>query len=189
RRRWRALPLTKGSGVLVGQTRGMKPVARGRRPVRGRRVSVCVYWFHPLLLTEFHQPPLLAGIRLVSRRLEADGIPDAQSLSCPSASLYVVEAHTRRLATESVVLAITERVARARILVIGEKFNEANAIPLLRLGVKGFLTYADLHHQWARAREVVSAGGFWVPRAILSAFLDRVRDGQRPGVPAMEVMD
>lgn len=163
-------------------------VAR-RRGGRRRRVSVCVYWFHPLLLTEFQQQPLLNGVRLISRRLEADGIPDAQSLSCPSASLYVVESHSRRVVTESLVLAIGERVPGARILVVGEKFNETNAIPLLRLGVKGLLTYSELSHQWVRAREVVSAGGFWVPRALLSVFLDKIRDAQRARHPALEDAD
>jgi DNA-binding NarL/FixJ family response regulator len=163
-------------------------VGRGRGG-RRRAVSVCVYWFHPLLLTEFQQPPLLNGVRLISRRLEADGIPDAQNLSCPTASIYVVESHSRRVVTESLVLAIGERVPGARILVVGEKFNETNAIPLLRLGVKGLLTYSEVRHQWARAREVVSAGGFWVPRALLSVFLDKIRDAQRARHPALQLTD
>jgi len=91
--------------------------------------------------------------------------------------------------TESLVLAIGERVPGARILVVGEKFNETNAIPLLRLGVKGLLTYSALAHQWVRAREVVSAGGFWVPRALLSVFLDKIRDAQRARHPALEDAD
>ena len=44
----------------------------------------------------------------------------------------------------------------------------------LRLGVKGLLKYSELPSQLANAARVIGTGGFWVPRTLLSAFLDQI---------------
>ncbi len=59
-----------------------------------------------------------------------------------------------------------------RLVVVGEKFTEENAFPLLRLGAKGLLTYAEVNSQLDRALRVIAAAGFWVPRALLSRFVE-----------------
>ncbi len=157
------------------------------RPARkvspNRRATVCLYWFHPLLLAEFQRRLSPGNFRLTSRRLEPYSMPDLRSLSYPRASLYAVESHPRRLVTEALVAAVTERSRGVRVLVIAEKFREANAFPLLRLGVKGLLKYSEMPSQLPRALAVVAAGGFWVPRALLSAFLDMMRSGPLPRRP------
>jgi DNA-binding NarL/FixJ family response regulator len=44
----------------------------------------------------------------------------------------------------------------------------------LRQGVKGILTYAEARDQLPRALPLVAAGGFWVPREVLSRFVDSI---------------
>jgi len=67
----------------------------------------------------------------------------------------------------------------ARQLVVAERFTETNAFPLLRLGAKGLLTYPEARQKLPKAVEVVAAGGFWVPRHLLSHFVDSILDRQR----------
>jgi DNA-binding NarL/FixJ family response regulator len=70
------------------------------------------------------------------------------------------------------VAGIQERYPRARQVVVAEKFSEVYAFPLLRLGAKGLLSYAEAHQKLPQALGVVAAGGFWVPRDLLSRFID-----------------
>jgi len=55
---------------------------------------------------------------------------------------------------------------------LSDNFPEENAFALLRLGVKGLLTYGEMNEQLTRALEAVAKGGYWVPRATLSKFVD-----------------
>jgi DNA-binding NarL/FixJ family response regulator len=154
-----------------------------------RRPAVCLYWLHPLLLTEFqHQLPPSA-FRLTGFQLDSYGMPDLGKLSCPRASLYALESHPRRLITEAIVSTVARQSPGARVLVIAEEFREANAFPLLRLGVKGLLKFSEMPSQLARVVGVVAAGGFWVPRALLSAFLDTIRGSPHARLPPVVSRD
>ena len=68
----------------------------------------------------------------------------------------------------------TGRGARTdiKIIVVGENHAENNSFSLLRLGVKGLLTYMEAREQLIRALPLVANGGFWVPRQLLSGFVD-----------------
>ena len=99
---------------------------------------------------------------------------DLRQLSLPRALIYVVDAHASRPATNALVANILERFPAARLLVVAEKFSDANSYSLLRLGAKGLLTYAEARDQLPRALPQVAAGSFWVPRSVLSGFLDSI---------------
>lgn len=106
--------------------------------------------------------------------MESTLVPDLTRLTLPRASVYVVDALGHRSATEAVVVGLLERFPAARLLVVAEKFSEANSFPLLRLGAKGLITYAEAHEQLRRALESIARGGFWVPRSVLSRFVDTI---------------
>lgn len=148
-----------------------------------RGPTVCLYWFHPLLLAEVQRQLPGDGFRLISHQLDLSSMPDMQGLSYPRASLYVAEAHPRAAVTEALVEAVARRSPGARFLVIAEKFADAEAVRLLLLGVKGVLKYSEMPDQLTRAVAGVAAGGFWVPRALLSAFLDTMRKSPPPRRP------
>ncbi len=154
----------------------------GSKPVRklspNRRSAVCLFSFNPLLLSEFER--LLSGqdFRLLGRRVESDRMPDPQRLSVPRASIYAVEAHVHRPVTDALVAAIVGRHPTARLLVVAEKFTESDAFPLLRLGTRALLKYSEVAVHLPRALREVRRGGFWVPRALLSRFVDSTRAGR-----------
>ena len=129
------------------------------------------------MLSEFER--LLSGdnaARVLDRRVEANQPPDP-SLSVPRASVYVVEAHTRQQVTEAYVAAILGHFPKARLVVIAEKLAEASVFPLLRQGVKGLLKYSEVSAYLPRTLSEVAAGGFWVPRTLLSTFVDSTIEG------------
>jgi DNA-binding NarL/FixJ family response regulator len=97
-----------------------------------------------------------------------------ENLSLPRAQLYVIDAHAPRQATEVLVAGIRNRYPMSRQLVVAEKLTESGAFALLRLGAKGLLTYSEAREQLPRALESVAGGGFWVPRKLLSRFVDSV---------------
>ena len=151
------------------------------------RLTVCLFSFHPLMLSEFQR--LLSGdeIRLVDHRLEHNQMPDP-SLSVPRASTYAIEAHSRGQVTEALVAAILGRFPKGRVVVIAEKLNEASVLPLLRLGAKGLLKYSEMPAYLRWTLREVTEGGFWVPRALLSQFVESsLATVHRPRTPLADV--
>jgi DNA-binding NarL/FixJ family response regulator len=135
-------------------------------------LAVCVYSFHPWVLAELNRLITKTGAALISHKLEASHVADLKSSIVPNASAYVLEANARSRTTQSIVEQILVRHPKARVLVVAERLDEAAAFPLLRLGVKGLLSYAELAQHLAPAVAAVAAGGCWVPRAVLSRFVD-----------------
>ena len=140
---------------------------------------VCVYSFHPLVLSELQRVIEEHGGLSETQRLDPTQVPDLVRLPVPRAAAYVIEANARHRATEAIVEEILSRYPDARLLVVAEKFDETNAFPLLRVGVKGLLCYPELSRSLVRAIDEVASGGFWVPRALLSRFVDWTLAGVR----------
>jgi DNA-binding NarL/FixJ family response regulator len=142
-----------------------------------RRVTVCLVSFHPLLASEFQRILSSDEFRLLFRR--ADAVIEESGLPVPRASVYALEAHRQNEVTERLAGAIAGKNPTARLLVISERFDESNAFPLLRLGAKGLLRYSDVATQLARALGVISESGFWVPRSLLSQFVNATLNATR----------
>jgi two-component system, NarL family, nitrate/nitrite response regulator NarL len=137
-----------------------------------RKVSVCLLSVHPLVLAEWDRLLSPAGFELQARRLESTVLLDVDQLSLPSAEVFVTDAHTPRQATEVLLAGIQERFPSARQIVVAEALSESFAFPLLRLGAKGLLSYAEAHQMLPQAVRAVAGGGFWVARDLLSRFVD-----------------
>jgi DNA-binding NarL/FixJ family response regulator len=157
----------------VQKVTGTNP-AQVRKASKTRRRTVCLLSSHPLVLAEFERLLSASGYRLNVLRLESTLAPGLERLTLPQAQVYVIDAHSPRQATEVLVAGIQERHPAARQIAVAEDFNEVNAFPLLRLGAKGLLTYKEARQQLPEALEVVIAGGFWVPRNLLSRFVDSI---------------
>jgi DNA-binding NarL/FixJ family response regulator len=136
-----------------------------------RKISVCLLANHPLVLAEFQR--LLSAVpgRVRPKRVQLQ-LSDGDSI--PRAGVYIVDFEGNRMATESLVAKVVERYPNARLLLVGVDFGEDVAFPLLRLGVKGLLQHAQLAEQLQRALQSIAAGGYWVPRTLLSRFVDSV---------------
>lgn len=134
--------------------------------------AVCVYSFHPLVLAELERVFADDGMSPKSYRLDPSHAPAFGRLPVPPASAYVVEANSRKQALRAVVAEILSQEPRARLLLVGEHFEEEEAFEMLEFGVKGLVRYADLKQQLVPAAREVAAGGFWLSRSMLSRFVD-----------------
>jgi len=137
-------------------------------------LRVCLLSPHPMVLDEFDRLLSDSGYQIVSRQLESMLAPDLRNLEVPRATVYVVDAHAARQATGALLGNILDHYAGARLIVVGDKFKETDSYALLRQGVKGILNYNEAREQLPRALPLVAAGGFWVPRPVLSRFVDSI---------------
>lgn len=127
-----------------------------------------------MVLEEFHRLLEDSGFNISSKQLDSMLAPDLRNLEVPRASVYVVDAHAARQATGALLGNILDHNENARILVVGDKVKEEESYGLLRQGVKGILTYEEAREQLPRALPQVAAGGIWVPRNVLSRFVDSI---------------
>jgi DNA-binding NarL/FixJ family response regulator len=142
------------------------------------KLTVCILSPHPLVLSEFERILAKPQFKVVVKHLESTLAPDLRNLDAPPAQVYVVDAHAAKPATGALLANLLERFPEARLIVVGEQHTDANSFSLLRLGVKGLLTYVEAREQLTRALPLVAAGGFWVPRSVLSGFVDSILTSQ-----------
>jgi DNA-binding NarL/FixJ family response regulator len=131
-----------------------------------------------LVLSEFERLLGKSQFKVILKQLESTLAPDLRTLDPPKANVYVVDAHAAKPATGALLTNLVERCPESRLMVVGEQHNDANSFAMLRLGVKGLLTYVEARDQLVRALPLVAAGGFWVPRSVLSGFVDSILTGQ-----------
>ena len=148
-----------------------------RKPGREKKLHVCILSPHPMVLEEFQRVLCREGFLVQGRQLESTLAPDLRKLPVPRASVFVVDAHTAPQASVALISNILDRYPTARLLVVDQNFKETDSYALLRMGVKGLLTYSEAREQLARALPLVEAGGFWVPRPLLSRFVDSILNG------------
>ena len=142
-------------------------------------LKVCILSPHPLVLAEFSRvlsPPVFQAL---TPHLDSMLGPELRQLALPRAPIYVADACGSQYATAALINNVLERYPSAKLLIVSEKFDTEKSHDLLRLGAKGLLTYAEAREQLPRALPPVAAGGFWIPRAFLSAFVDSVLKSTR----------
>jgi DNA-binding NarL/FixJ family response regulator len=144
-----------------------------------RGLSVCLLSPHPLVLGEFERILNRTGIKLVSRQMDQPLTVDISQMALPKADIFVVDAHAIRPTTNSLLAGILDRFPEARVIVVCEKLTDATSHSLLRMGAKGLLSYAEAVQQLPHALPLVAGGGFWVPRAVLSTFVDSILTDQQ----------
>ena len=142
------------------------------------KLTVCLLSPHPLVLSEFERLLNKPQFKVISKQLESTLAPDLRNLEPPKAQVYIVDAHAARQATGALLSNLIERFTDARLIVVGDQHQDANSFSLLRLGVKGILTYEEAREQLIRALPLVANGGFWVPRSVLSGFVDSILTNQ-----------
>jgi DNA-binding NarL/FixJ family response regulator len=140
-------------------------------------LQVCLISPHPLVLSEFERVLGSPSFNTVSRHLQSTLGPDLRHLPVPKASIYVVDAHVAKSAAGALLSNILEQHSEARIIVVAEKFDAAESYSMLQMGAKGLLSYSEAREQLPHALPLVALGGFWVPRAVLSGFVDSVLAG------------
>ena len=143
------------------------------KPKGSRRLTACFISPHPLVLAELGRllPPHEYDVKTCL--LESYLNSSLQHPSLPRASAYIVDSYAPRPAA-ALIAEIMDHSPRAHVLAVAERFGQASAFLLLRGRAKGLLTYEEVRTRLPHALEVVTAGGFWVPRGVLSKFVDSV---------------
>jgi DNA-binding NarL/FixJ family response regulator len=137
-------------------------------------IRICLLSPHPMVLDEFRRLIEELGYEIVTQELASLLASDLRHLEIPEAAVYVIDSHAARQATGALLTNILDRNVDARLLVVGETLKEEDCYALLRQGVKGILRYTEAREQLARALPLVAQGGFWVPRTVLSRFVDSI---------------
>ena len=132
--------------------------------------SAWVFSPHPFFIEEVGH--LLEATPVTLVRLPSSLASSPGVLPAGQCSVAILDGCLPLPSTEALVGEILAASPQARLLAIAEELTQAAAFPLLRLGVKGILTYVDARRQLVAAIAAVARGGVWVPRDILSAFLD-----------------
>src|SRR3979411_1043959 len=134
------------------------------------KLTVCILSPPPLVLSEFERLLAKSQFKVILKQLESTLAPDLRTLDPPKANVYVIDAHAARPATGALLTNLLERCPESRLMVVGEQHSDQNSFSMLRLGVKGLLTSVEAGDQLIRSMPLVAAGGFWVPRSVLSRF-------------------
>src|SRR5580692_9596657 len=148
-----------------------------KKPAKKNSLHVFLLSPHPLVLSEFERVLADPEFKTISRHLESTLGPDLRHLPIPKAAVYVVDAHVAKPAAGALLSNILDHHSEARIIVVAEKFDSSESYSLLQMGAKGLLSYTEAREQLPRALPSVAQGGFWVPRAVLSGFVDSVLAG------------
>ena len=138
--------------------------------------TVCLLTSNPLTIAECQGLLYLADYTLRVKRIE---LGEHSASEIPMADIYAVEVRPTPEATQEVVVRILSREPNARVLMIGDSFDEANSFPLLTMGVKGMIRRSELKADLTRALSAVHQNGFWVPRQLLSKFVGNVLHSTR----------
>lgn len=149
-------------------------MSKVRKRIRTRSVSVCLISSHPMVLESFQRLLARHGFPLQGRRVKVSRMAELRAMRIPRAQLFLVDVGAAPLLADKLVSTILSRRPGARVIVLGDWFGESNALPLLRLGVRGLLTYHVAERQLPRAIQQVAAGGYWVSRDLLHRFTESV---------------
>ncbi len=146
------------------------------------RVRVCLLWKHPLVLAEVQRALPDGAFELLAVRIEPPSLSSLERRLPQKTALYVIES-AQDPPADAIVTQVLAANPSARAIVLAEEFTEPAAFSLLRLGAKGLITYSEGSQRLPRILEEVDAGGFWVPRALLSRFVDETRAARAPEQP------
>jgi len=141
-------------------------------------LKVCLLSPHPLVLSEFTKLLANSSYRVKAKHIDSHVVTDFHRLGIPRCPLYLVDACAPPTAA-LLVSEIIERYPDARVVGVAEQFDEANAFPLLRLGIKGLLTYTEARTDLQPAFESLLEGSYWVPRVLLSRFVESILPSSR----------
>lgn len=142
------------------------------------RLKVCLLSPHPLVLSEFSKLLASSSYRVKAKHTDSRVVPDFHRLAFPRCPLYVVDACAQQTAA-LLVSEIMERYPDSKVIAAAERFDEANAFPLLRLGTKGLITYTEARTDLSQALEAVLEGSYWVTRILLSRFVESILPSSR----------
>ncbi len=150
----------------------MGPLTRTRSNSRPARPALYLFCKHPVAQERFLHLLQRAEFQIVTSG-EFCVPPPETSPSLAPGSLLVIDGSDGHATLEFVRLLHFEH-RDVHVLVLLPGLDDAVTYPLLRLGVKGLLAYDLAAHQLARAATQVASGAYWVPRDLLTRFVESI---------------
>ncbi len=141
------------------------------------REVVFLIYVDPRLVSEFQRALDGSPFGVEGLGADAGAARVLKDRVLPGRSLYALDGALPTSATEALAARILSRHAGSKMLVVAGTFTESTAFPLLRAGVKGLLTYSEIPSRLPWALAEISQGGYWVPRALLTGFVETVLGG------------
>jgi len=151
----------------------MDATARTRSTTRRCRRKLFLFCSHPVAQEEFTRLLKCTDFDIVLCRELL--VPEAGAVASDGEQpcLAVLDASDVIASLEFVrMLRFEQRTVH--LLVLLPKLEDSVTSPLLRLGVKGLLTYEQAPRELARAARQVDAGMYWVPRELLGRFVESI---------------
>jgi DNA-binding NarL/FixJ family response regulator len=145
-----------------------------RNDSRHTKATLHLFCRHPVAQERFLRLLKRTDFRIVaSCEFRLPGSGGDESDTPPPGDLIVIDGSDAALTLEFVRKLHFEQ-SGMRLLVLLPKLDDAVAYPLLRLGVKGLLSYRLSPRELVRAASQVAAGAYWVPRDLLDHFIESV---------------
>jgi DNA-binding NarL/FixJ family response regulator len=140
-------------------------------------LKVCLLSANAFVLSGIARVLKSSAFELILLQVKSALGHDLHDIQVPTALVHVVDAHVGPPATRTLLSNILAHCPEARIIVITERVNSEESYPLLQRGAKGLLTYEEVPEHLPIALPLVANGGFWVPRAVLSGFVESILGG------------
>ncbi len=151
----------------------MGPFTRSGSVTRRLKPRVFLFCPHPVAQQRFQHLLSRTGFDIVvSRELRLSG-PEFQTPDVAQTGLAVIDGDDLR-ATLELVRTLRSKQNGLPLLVLLPTLEDSVAYSLLRLGVKGMLTYDQAPRALGRAVRQLAAGAYWLPRDLLTRFLESV---------------
>jgi len=151
----------------------MDATARTRSTTRPSRRKLFLFCRHPVAQEQFTRLLKRTDFHVVLCRELLLPEAGAEAFDADEPCLAVVDA-SDIIATLEFVRMLRLEQRTAHLLVLLPKLEDSVTSPLLRLGVKGLLTYQQAPRELARAAHQVEAGMYWVPRELLTRFVESI---------------
>lgn len=150
----------------------MDPLTNDRSLVHRSRRKALLFCQHPVAQDRFLRLLMRAGFEVaVHSQLR---LPNpAIAKNGQAIALAVVDCSDPDSCLDF-VRSLRLKHAQLPVLALVPKLHPSHTFALLRLGVKGVLSYSQAQRELARATVELAGGGHWIPREILAGFLDSI---------------
>lgn len=125
----------------------------------------------PLARDQFTQPLKRSEFDVVA--IEELQLPAVAVEALDTPCLAVIDA-SNVIAPLNLFVRFAANSASCTCKVLLPSLDDSVTFPPLRLGVKGLLAYPLAQRKLCRAAHRVSGGGYWVPRELLTAFVESI---------------
>src|SRR5450755_2722841 len=149
----------------------MGPLTRTRSIPRQAKPKLYLFCRHPVSLERF-----LGLLKRTEFELVVSGdfrLPLADPEASGSERLVLIDG-SDSVRTLEFVRKLHFEQSGLHLLVLLPQLEDSVTYPLLRLGVKGLLQYHLAPRELARAASQVASGAYWVPRDLLTRFVESI---------------